>query len=85
MNERQMLLEELGKISFAAWDISLFLDSYSFHSDAFEYHNHYIKTAKDLRNENEQKYSPLTSAAAVSSYCLDWIDSLWPWEYEKEV
>ena len=36
MSERQMLLQELGKISFAAWEITLFLDTHPFHSEALE-------------------------------------------------
>lgn len=85
MSERQMLLQELGKISFAAWEITLFLDTHPFHSEALEYRNHYEKTARALRIEYEQKYGPLTSAASRSSHCWDWIDGPWPWEYEKEV
>ena len=55
MSERQMLLQELGKISFAAWEITLFLDTHPFHSEALEYRNHYEKTARALRMEYEQK------------------------------
>ena len=50
-----MLLQELGKISFAAWEITLFLDTHPFHSEALEYRNHYEKTARALRMEYEQK------------------------------
>ena len=71
MSERQMLLQELGKISFAAWEITLFLDTHPFHSEALEYRNHYEKTARALRMEYEQKYGPLTSAASRSSHCWD--------------
>lgn len=85
MNERQMLLEELGKVAFAAWEINLFLDTHPFHGEALECHSHYVKAAKALRCEYEQKFGPLTSAAANSSHCWDWIDGPWPWEYQREV
>lgn len=83
MTEKQQLLEELGKISFAAWDISLFLDTHPFNSEALEWHHHYEKAAQELKEEYQKKYGPLTSSASRSGHCWEWIEGSWPWEGEN--
>ncbi|MEG0873792.1 MAG: spore coat protein CotJB [Clostridiales bacterium] len=82
MTEKQQLLKELGKISFAAWDIALFLDTHPFNNEALETHRHFVKLATAIKTEYEDKFGPLTSSASDSGHCWEWIEGVWPWERE---
>lgn len=80
MSDREKLLQSYSQASFYAWDVSLFLDTHPFHSEALACHHHYANLAASLKEQYEKLYGPLTSSSSDASHCWDWIDGPWPWE-----
>jgi spore coat protein JB len=80
MNERTQLLREFGAMSFAAFDIHLFLDTHPFNTEALTAFNHYCRTSNVLKDEYEAKYGPLTACSADDANSWEWVEGPWPWE-----
>lgn len=75
------LMRELSSVKFAVWELHLYLDTHPCDEKALEMHKKYSKRAKELTEEYEECYGPLTHK---SDSGLEWVKNPWPWEYVKE-
>ena len=72
------LLREISAVSFAAWELHLYLDTHPCDEKAIEMHRKYTERATELKKEYEECFGPLTHKSG-SGYV--WIKDPWPWEY----
>ena len=80
-SEKQMMLYDIQKVSFAAHDLNLYLDTHPFDTNYINLYNEYNKEAKRLTNLYEQKYGPidLSDDVGLSMTPWSWINEPWPW------
>ncbi|MDO5145510.1 MAG: spore coat protein CotJB [Eubacteriales bacterium] len=82
--ERKNLLFYIDAVSFAALDISLYLDSHPEDEEALHYFRHYSQAKQQALHEYALRFGPLT-LDSVSANCGDfwkWAKQPWPWEME---
>lgn len=83
-NEREKLLLDIGRLSFAAHDLNLYLDLNPNDESMLTLFNDYRKQADNLINEYEAKFGPLNiSSNSLETGPFKWINSPWPWEVMK--
>lgn len=80
MDERMELLKKYNAYAFAAYDWNLYLDTHPNDKDAIAMFKKMVNKAKELRNEYQAKYGPLTAEASADSERWNWIDNPWPWD-----
>ena len=80
MSERKKLLMRLSATQFAAWELHLYLDTHPCDTKALEMHKKYSERAKELTEEYEECFGPLTHMGGSG---LEWIKDPWPWEYKE--
>jgi spore coat protein JB len=76
--DRCKLLREVSAVSFAAWELHLYLDTHPCDEKALEMHKKYSERAMELKKEYEEYFGPLTHE--FGSGCI-WVKDPWPWEY----
>lgn len=80
-NEKEQLLVFLDALSFATFDINLYLDVYPNDKDMVALFNQYRIEADKLKSEYESKYGPiLVDSDASNVYPWAWDNEPWPWE-----
>lgn len=79
MTEREMLLQRIGTLDFAAFEAHLFLDTHPNNQEMLKKFNEYKSKSAELRQEFEGKFGPLTSAGQ-ETHDWQWIAAPWPWE-----
>ena len=79
-NRCRNLLDELYSVSFAVDDVNLFLDTHPHCKEAFECYENLKMLEKNLTDEINSSYFPLTATAASCNW--DWVKGPWPWEGE---
>lgn len=80
MSERMTLLNKLNAYAFAAYDWNLYLDTHPDDKDAIMMFHKMAGKARELRQEFEEKYGPLTAEASTNMQYWNWLDDPWPWE-----
>jgi spore coat protein JB len=80
MNERNELLRKLQSADFAAYDLLLYLDTHPCCQTALDAYKEKCAEAKKLREEYEEKYSPLSPCASSEDTPWQWIKNPWNWE-----
>ena len=80
MNERADLLKKISAYAFAAYDWNLYLDTHPNDTDAIAMFHRMADKANELRDEDEQKFGPLTAQSSADMTYWNWIDNPWPWE-----
>ena len=75
------LMREISAISFAAWELHLYLDSHPYCTEAAKKFAEYRELSKKLLTEYGDKYGPLNETARDTSRWA-WISDPWPWEAE---
>lgn len=81
MNEQAELLTYIDSFTFAAHDISLYLDIYSKDTDMINLFNEYRTESNRLIDTYEKKYGPLfVNSSANTKTPWEWNISPWPWE-----
>ena len=78
--DKNKLVRDLSAVKFAAWELHLYLDTHPCDSKALEMHKRYSERAKELTEEYEECFGPLTHMAGSG---LEWIKDPWPWEYKE--
>ncbi len=78
--ERQAKLRAVQEADFFAHDLQLYLNTHPDCIRALELYSESVQTAKQLRNEYEKEYGPITAAASSSVPPWEWINSPWTWE-----
>lgn len=80
-NQQEQLLYELMKYSFAMKEIELYLDIYPTDTSMINLYNQYLKETKNIENEYEKKYGPLSlSSNYFEGQNWKWLNNNWPWE-----
>lgn len=82
--EKEKLLLDIGRLSFAAHDLNLYLDLNPNDESMLALFNDYRKKADSMINEYESKFGPLNiSSNSLETGPFKWINSPWPWEVMK--
>ncbi|MGM9551915.1 MAG: spore coat protein CotJB [Clostridia bacterium] len=80
MDSRKELLYKVQAADFAAHDLMLYLDTHPCCQSALTLYHEKHREAKELRNEYESKYGPLTAGASNERTPWQWIENPWVWE-----
>ena len=75
---------ELQALHFVITELGLYLDTHKNDVEAFRLFQQYSKLAEEGKRRYEAAYGPLTQMAAAQRDYYSWLDSPWPWEYNKE-
>ena len=82
--EKEKLLLDIGRVSFAAHDLNLYLDLNPNDESMLALFNDYRKQADSMISEYESKFGPLNiSSNSLETGPFKWINSPWPWEVMK--
>ena len=82
--EKEKLLLDIGRLSFAAHDLNLYLDLNPNDESMLALFNDYRKQADSMISEYESKFGPLNiSSNILETGPFKWINSPWPWEVMK--
>ena len=82
--EKEKLLLDIGRLSFAAHDLNLYLDLNHNDESMLALFNDYRKQADSMISEYESKFGPLNiSSNSLETGPFKWINSPWPWEVMK--
>ncbi|MDO4962981.1 MAG: spore coat protein CotJB [bacterium] len=81
MNEQAKLLTNIDALCFAMTDLNLYLDIYPDSRDAINLFNQYREEKKNLTDEYESKYGPISlDSKSLNSYPWSWDNMPWPWD-----
>ena len=82
-NEREKLLLEVQKYSFAMWDLNLYLNTHPTDRNVMKLYDKYREAYKEASARYENKYGSLTVGETnTSEGYWAWNKSPWPWEVE---
>ena len=76
------LANEIAAVRFALIDLGLYLDTHPDDKKAFSLFRELVGKAKQLVNEYQREYGPLSAFASAESSSFDWLECPWPWEKE---
>lgn len=80
-SERDKMLLELSRMSFAAHELNLYLDLHPDDESMLTLFNDYRERANTLINQYEEKYGPLNiSSDSLNQTPFAWEKDTWPWE-----
>ena len=80
-NEREQILLDLSKVSFAAHELNLYLDLNPNDESMLTLFNDYRKEANALMRQYEAKYGPLNiKSDSLEKGPFAWVNNMWPWE-----
>lgn len=79
-NKKCMLLREISRIQFAAWELHLYLDTHQCDEKAMAMSKKYSERARELLKEYEDCYGPLTAGSQSGS---EWLADPWPWDVKE--
>lgn len=77
LTEKAKLMNMLSAEQFAAWELHLYLDTHPCDKNALRMHEKHSARAKELKEEFEKKYGPLTTKTGEG---CEWVKAPWPWE-----
>jgi spore coat protein JB len=80
MTERECLLKELTEQKFAAYEISLFLDTHPNDRKALDTREKYRMRYQELKDQYEEKYGMLDILAQDQDNTWSWIKNPSPWD-----
>ncbi len=75
---RKEIADKIKAYKFAITDISLFLDTHPEDEKALCLHRNYCKRLKDLMDDYQKMYGPLTIEYPCKKW--RWLEEPWPWE-----
>ena len=76
---------KLSVAQFAAWELHIYLDTHPNDTEALAAYKKHTAKAKELKQEFETRFGPLTAGHVFGSATWEWIDNPWPWDYCTEV
>ncbi len=79
---KEQLLQQIGQVSFAAYDMLLYLDTHADDQNALSYYQEQCGVRNQLLQKYACQYGPLTIDDACKSPSgeWDWVMQPWPWE-----
>lgn len=80
--EQKNLLNHINAVSFAAYDVMLFLDTHPDNMEAKDYYCQLMEEREKAMSEYQTKYEPLVAAGtcACPNSNWTWATTPWPWE-----
>ena len=82
-SERQRMLLEVQKYSFAMWDLNLYLNTHPTDGNAMMLFDQYRTSYNKSVNDYESKYGPLhLESVNTNSGYWQWNKCPWPWEVQ---
>ncbi|MBQ2640250.1 MAG: spore coat protein CotJB [Bacilli bacterium] len=85
-NDRERLLLDLSRASFAAHELKLYLDLNPNDNSMLTLFNDYRNKMNELTNEYESKYGVLNSNSNnLNQTPFNWEEGIWPWEAKFNV
>lgn len=81
LNEQADMLTYIDSLCFALIDLNLYLDLYPNDTNMINLYNKYLKEKKEITNEYESKFGPLTTNSMyMNKKNWSWDNGPWPWE-----
>ena len=80
--ERDALLREITILDFMAVDLHLFLNTNPQNSEALTMYNDCTARSRELKEQYESNYGPLTAFRSNGQPGWTWLNEPWPWEEE---
>lgn len=85
-NDREKLLLDLSRASFAAHELKLYLDLNPNDNSMLTLFNDYENKCRELTNEYEKRYGALnTDSKHLNQIPFNWEEGIWPWEEKFNV
>ncbi|MDR3645778.1 MAG: spore coat protein CotJB [Clostridia bacterium] len=81
MSEKMALMNKISEVSFAMYELHLFLDTHPNDATAMALLNKYSDTRNALAAEYQSKYGPLNTYDVDTNNKWLWNADPWPWEY----
>lgn len=82
-NDRERLLLEVQKYSFAMWDLNLYLNTHPTDRNVMMLFDQYRTSYRKALSDYENKYGPLhVDSTKTNSVSWEWNKSPWPWEVQ---
>lgn len=84
--EQKQLLNHINAVSFAAYDVMLFLDTHPDCMEAKDYYCQMMEERKMAMDEYQKRFEPLVAEGACTCGCNNsdstwtWATTPWPWE-----
>ena len=75
---RENMLRQIKCCSFAVTELALYLDTHVDDKKVLCLHNQYCKELKNLEDQYQKVYGPLTYKYPCNKW--RWIEEPWPWE-----
>ncbi len=76
--EKKEMLMQIRELKFSVNDLALYLDTHPNDRNALNLHNQYSQDLRNLTNQYQKKFGPLTIECPCNKW--RWIDLPWPWE-----
>lgn len=80
-NERQRMLNEIGKVDFALKDLNLYLDTHPYDQQAIEQFKQYNRMKNQMTKEYTKAYGPI-NLGILDDDMREWKWSLQPFPWE---
>lgn len=84
ISAKAQLRSKIDQVSFAAYDMLLYLDTHPCDKDAMAFYQERICERKQYMEEYAKVYGPLTMDDALKTGCDTWQWSQQPFPWEKE-
>lgn len=75
---RREMMENIRSLEFAINELALYLDTHPDDSKALCLHKKYCKEVRELKNQYQKVYGPLTINFPCNKW--RWLEEPWPWE-----
>ena len=79
--DRNALFQEMTAEQFAAFDMSLYLDTHYWDTNSVQMFHDYRKKYEALKRQYETQYGPISSEDTPGD-AWTWVHGPWPWERE---
>ena len=83
MTDRQAMLKKVQIYAFALYELNLFLNTHPNDQAALGYYRKYQQLYNQAKNMYTMKYGPLDATSYTPDKTWSWIDTPWPWQYER--
>lgn len=72
------MMNQIQSYAFAINDLTLYLDTHTDDEKALTLHNEYCKEYRDIYEDYQRRYGPLSIYCPCNSW--RWVANPWPWE-----
>lgn len=82
MDEREILINRIAALDFAIVELNLYMDTHPNDTEVNMKLNDYKEKSMQLKNEYQEKFSPLSSKN-IEENRWGWISDPWPWNNDN--